>query len=224
MKKICVTSVVSLLIAFVLVFAGCEQPVTAGLNNGGSVAVEETGAAGQDNTSGEVTSGEGSTTVVEVETGDGDVSVEVDTGDASVEVDTGDGQGSAIVVVDPVDPPNVTVEIIREIIIVDEKGNEGPFEINDWGDSPKLTLKAVWKDKPTDVVTDAVWSADSPDYSLQDNKDGTCTLTGIHGRHGVTGYWKTSSLSVSSNLGHSNETCEINYFAASAATDVFIDE
>ena len=45
MKKICVTSVVSLLIAFVLVFAGCEQPVTAGLNNGGSVAVEETGAA-----------------------------------------------------------------------------------------------------------------------------------------------------------------------------------
>ena len=35
MKKICVTSVVSLLIAFVLVFAGCEQPVTAGLNNGG---------------------------------------------------------------------------------------------------------------------------------------------------------------------------------------------
>ena len=42
MKKICVTSVVSLLIAFVLVFAGCEQPVT-----------------GQDNTSGEVTAGEG---------------------------------------------------------------------------------------------------------------------------------------------------------------------
>ena len=201
--------------------------VTSG--EGSTTVVEgETGdgnaVTGEDNTSGEVTSGEDSTTVVEVETGDGDVSVEVDTGDASVEVDTGDGQGSAIVVVDPVDPPNVTVEIIREIIIVDEKGNEGPFEINDWGDSPKLTLKAVWKDKPTDVVTDAVWSADSPDYSLQDNKDGTCTLTGIHGRHGVTGYWKTSSLSVSSNLGHSNETCEINYFAASAATDVFIDE
>ena len=37
MKKVCVTSVVSLLLVFLLVFAGCEQPVTAGLNNGGSV-------------------------------------------------------------------------------------------------------------------------------------------------------------------------------------------
>lgn len=223
MKKICVTSVVSLLIAFVLVFAGCEQPVTAGLNNGGSVAVEETGAAGEDNTSGEVTSGEDSTTVVEVETGDGDVSVEVDTGDASVEVDTGDGQGSAIVVVDPVYPPNVTVEIIREIIIVDEKGQEGPFEINDYGDRPQLTLKAVWKDEPTDVVTDAVWSTDSPDYSLQDNKDGTCTLTGILGGKK---YWyrNTSSLSVSSEIGHSNTTCEINYFSTVNPNDSFIDE
>lgn len=192
MKKICVTSVVSLLIAFVLVFAGCEQPVTAGLNNGGSVAVEETGAAGEGTT----------------ETGGGN---------ASVEVDTGDGQGSAIVVVDPVYPPNVTVEIIREIIIVDEKGHEGPFEINDCGDRPQLTLKAVWKDKPTDVVTDAVWSTDSPDYSLQDNKDGTCTLTGIHGRASNKDYWGTSSLGVSSKIGHSNTTCEINYLAAGPA-------
>lgn len=221
MKKICVTSVVSLLIAFVLVFAGCEQPVTAGLNNGGSVAVEETGAAGEDNTSGEVTSGEDSTTVVEVETGDG--TTETGGGNASVEVDTGDGQGSAIVVVDPVYPPNVTVEIIREIIIVDEKGHEGPFEIKDCGDRPQLTLKAVWKDKPTDVVTDAVWSTDSPDYSLQDNKDGTCTLTGIYGIS-LTGYWKTSSLSVSSKVGHSNTTCEINYSAGRPVTDVFVDE
>lgn len=223
MKKICVTSVVSLLIAFVLVFAGCEQPVSAGLNNGGSVAVEETGdgnaVTGQDNTSGEVTSGEGSTTVVEGETGDG--TTETGGGNASVEVDTGDGQGSAIVVVDPVYPPNVTVEIIREIIIVDEKGHEGPFEINDCGDRPQLTLKAVWKDKPTDVVTDAVWSKDSSKYSLQDNKDGTCTLTGIYGTS-FSGYWETSSLSVSSEIGHSNTTCEINYYGAIIPVDPFL--
>ena len=216
MKKICVTSVVSLLLFFLLVFAGCEQPVSAGLKDDGSVTVEENAVTGEDNTSGEVTSGEGSTTVVEVETGDGDV---------SVEVDTGDGQGSAIVVVDPVDPPNVTVEIIREIIIVDEKGHEGPFEIKDDGDRPQLTLKAVWKDKPTDVVTDAVWSTDSSDYSLQDNKDGTCTLTGIHGKtYNVLGYWETSSLSVSSNLGNFTETCEINYLAFPYGSDPFIDE
>lgn len=203
MKKICVTSVVSLLIAFVLVFAGCEQPVTAGLNNGGSVAVEETGAA------------------VEGETGDG--TTETGSGVVSVEVDTGDDDVIVSVVVDPVYPPNVTVEIIREIIIVDEKGHEGPFEIKDYGDRPQLTLKAVWKDKPTDVVTDAVWSTDSPDYSLQDNKDGTCTLTGILGGEKYR-YWNTSSLSVSSKVGHSNTTCKINYFAGRPATDVFVDE
>ena len=78
MKKICVTSVVSLLIAFVLVFAGCEQPATAGLNNGGSVAVEETGAAVEGET------GDGTT-----ETGSGVVSVEVDTGDDDVIVSVG---------------------------------------------------------------------------------------------------------------------------------------
>ena len=86
MKKICVTSVVSLLIAFVLVFAGCEQPVTAGLNNGGSVAVEETGAAGEGTT----------------ETGSGVVSVEVDTGDDDVIV--------SVVVVEP-DDPFTTVKV-----------------------------------------------------------------------------------------------------------------
>lgn len=215
MKKVCVTSVVSLLLVFLLVFAGCEQPVSAGLKDDGSVMVEGNAGTGQDNTSGEVTAGEGSTTVVEGETGDG--TTETGGGNASVEVDTGDGQGSAIVVVDPVYPPNVTVEIIREIIIVDEKGHEGPFEINDCGDRPQLTLKAVWKDKPTDVVTDAVWSTDSPDYSLQDNKDGTCTLTGIHGRASNKDYWGTSSLGVSSKIGHSNTTCEINYLAAGPA-------
>ena len=86
MKKICVTSVVSLLIAFVLVFAGCEQPVTAGLNNGGSVAVEETGAAGEGTT----------------ETGSGVVSVEVDTG--------GDDVIVSVVVVEP-DAPFTTVKV-----------------------------------------------------------------------------------------------------------------
>ena len=71
MKKVCVTSVVSLLLVFLLVFAGCEQPVSAGLKDDGSVTVEGNAVTGEDNTSGEVTSGEGSTTAVEGETGDG---------------------------------------------------------------------------------------------------------------------------------------------------------
>ena len=140
MKKICVTSVVSLLIAFVLVFAGCEQPVTAGLNNGGSVAVEETGAAGEDNTSGEVTAGEGSTTAVEGETGDG--TTETGSGVVSVEVDTGDDDVIVSVeVVEPDDPPVVIVDPALELRIVDLDGREGPFTV-DYEDNPRITLKA----------------------------------------------------------------------------------
>ena len=101
MKKVCVTSVVSLLLVFLLVFAGCEQPVSAGLKDDGSVTVEGNAVTGQDNTSGEVTSGEGSTTAVEGETGDGNAvtgqdntSGEVTSGEGSttvVEGETGDG-------------------------------------------------------------------------------------------------------------------------------------
>ena len=156
MKKICVTSVVSLLIAFVLVFAGCEQPVTAGLNNGGSVAVEETGAAGQDNTSGEVTAGEGSTTntsgevtagegsttAVEGETGDG--TTETGSGVVSVEVDTGDDDVIvSVVVVEPDDPSVEIVDVdpALELRIVDLEGREGPFTV-DYEANPRITLKA----------------------------------------------------------------------------------
>ena len=105
MKKVCVTSVVSLLLVFLLVFAGCEQPVTAGLNNGGSVAVEETGAAVEGET------GDGTT-----ETGSGVVSVEVDTGDDDVIV--------SVEVVEPDDPPVVIVDPALELRIVDLDGRD----------------------------------------------------------------------------------------------------
>ena len=47
MKKVCVTSVVSLLLVFLLVFAGCEQPVSAGLKDDGSVTVEGNAVTGE---------------------------------------------------------------------------------------------------------------------------------------------------------------------------------
>lgn len=220
MKKICVTSVVSLLIAFVLVFAGCEQPVTAGLNNGGSVAVEETGAAGEDNTSGEVTAGEGSTTAVEGETGDGTtetgsdvVSVEVDTGDDDVIV--------SVVVVEPDDPSVESVDPALELSIVDLDGKEGPFTV-DYEDNPSIILKAVVKGGDGTTITDAVWKTDGTTaYSLQNNGDGTCTLTAQRGGNLIHDYYDTFTLSVSS--GNDSGSCIIHYHADTLATDGFID-
>lgn len=222
MKKICVTSVVSLLIAFVLVFAGCEQPVTAGLNNGGSVAVEETGAARQDNTSGEVTSGEDSTTAVEGETGDG--TTETGSGVVSVEVDTGDDDVIvSVVVVEPDDPSveSVDVDPALELRIVDLDGREGPFTV-DYEDNPRITLKAVVKGGDGTTITDAVWKTDGTTaYSLQNNGDGTCTLTAQSRGYVSKNYDDTFTLSVSS--GNDSGSCTIHYHADTIATDGFID-
>ena len=203
MKKICVTSVVSLLIAFVLVFAGCEQPVTAGLNNGGSVAVEETGAAGED-----------STTAVEGETGSGVVSVEVDTGDDDVIV--------SVVVVEPDDPSveSVDVDPALELCIVDLDGREGPFTV-DYEDNPRITLKAVVKGGDGTTITDAVWKTDGTiAYSLQNNGDGTCTLTAQR-RFVYADYDDTFTLSVSS--GNDSGSCTIHYHADMTDKTGFID-
>lgn len=211
MEKICVTSVVSLLIAFVLVFAGCEQPVTAGLNNGGSVAVEETGAAGQDNTSGEVTSGEGSTTAVEGETGDG--TTETGSGVVSVEKDTGDDDVIvSVVVVEPDDPSveSVDVDPALELRIVDLDGREGPFTV-DYEDNPRITLKAVVKGGDGTTITDAVWKTDGTAYSLQNNGDGTCTLIARERGFVYGDYYDTFTLSVSS--GNDSGSCTIHYHA-----------
>lgn len=204
MKKICVTSVVSLLIAFVLVFAGCEQPVTAGLNNGGSVAVEETGAAVEGET------GDGTT-----ETGSGVVSVEVDTGDDDVIV--------SVVVVEPDDPSGEIVDVdpALELCIVDLDGREGPFTV-DYDDNPSITLKAVVKGGDGTTITDAVWKTDGTiAYSLRNNEDGTCTLTAQ--KHGLmyNDYYGTFTLSVSS--GNDSGSCTIHYHADMIATDGFID-
>ena len=204
MKKICVTSVVSLLIAFVLVFAGCEQPVTAGLNNGGSVAVEETGAAVEGET------GDGTT-----ETGSGVVSVEVDTGDDDVIV--------SVVVVEPDDPSveSVDVDPALELRIVDLDEREGPFTV-DYEDNPRITLKAVLKGGDGTTITDAVWKTDGTTaYSLQNNGDGTCTLTAQKRGFVYGDYYDTFTLSVSS--GNDSGSCTIHYHADTIATDGFID-
>lgn len=204
MKKICVTSVVSLLIAFVLVFAGCEQPVTAGLNNGGSVAVEETGAAVEGET------GDGTT-----ETGSGVVSVEVDTGDDDVIV--------SVVVVEPDAPSVVSVDVdpALELRIVDLDGREGPFTV-DYEDNPTITLKAVVKGGDGTTITDAVWKTDGTTaYSLQNNGDGTCTLTAQRRGSRYNDYYGTFTLSVSS--GNDSGSCTIHYHADKTATDGFID-
>lgn len=202
MKKICVTSVVSLLIAFVLVFAGCEQPVTAGLNNGGSVAVEETGAAVEGET------GDGTT-----ETGSGVVSVEVDTGDDDVIV--------SVVVVEPDDPSAESVDPALELSIVDLYGRKGPFTV-DYDDNPSITLKAVVKGGDGTTITDAVWETDGTTaYSLQKNEDGTCTLIARKRGYVSQDYDGTFTLSVSS--GNDSGSCTIHYHADTIATDGFID-
>ena len=202
MKKICVTSVVSLLIAFVLVFAGCEQPVTAGLNNGGSVAVEETGAAVEGET------GDGTT-----ETGSGVVSVEVDTGDDDVIV--------SVEVVEPDDPPVVIVDPALELRIVDLDGKEGPFTV-DYEDNPRITLKAVVKGGDGTTITDAVWETDGTiAYSLQNNGDGTCTLTARSKGFVYADYDDTFTLSVSS--GNDSGSCTIHYHADITDKAGFID-
>lgn len=204
MKKICVTSVVSLLIAFVLVFAGCEQPATAGLNNGGSVAVEETGAAVEGET------GDGTT-----ETGSGVVSVEVDTGDDDVIV--------SVVVVEPDDPSveSVDVDPALELRIVDLEGREGPFTV-DYEANPRITLKAVVKGGDGTTITDAVWKTDDTTaYSLQNNGDGTCTLTAQRRGSTFSAYDGVFTLSVSS--GNDSGSCTIHYNADPTATDGFID-
>lgn len=203
MKKICVTSVVSLLIAFVLVFAGCEQPVTAGLNNGGSVAVEETGAAVEGET------GDGTT-----ETGSGVVSVEKDTGDDDVIV--------SVVVVEPDDPSveSVDVDPALELSIVNLDGKEGPFTV-DYEDNPRITLKAVVKGGDGTTITDAVWKTDGTAYSLQNNGDGTCTLIAQKRGFVSVDYDGTFTLSVSS--GNDSGSCTIHYHADTLATDGFID-
>lgn len=201
MKKICVTSVVSLLIAFVLVFAGCEQPVTAGLNNGGSVAVEETGAAVEGET------GDGTT-----ETGSGVVSVEVDTGDDDVIV--------SVVVVEPDDPSVESVDPALELRIVDLDGREGPFTV-DYEDNPSITLKAVVKGGDGTTITDAVWKTDGTAYSLRNNGDGTCTLTARERGFVYGDYYDTFTLSVSS--GNDSGSCTIHYHADITDKSGFID-
>ena len=200
MKKICVTSVVSLLIAFVLVFAGCEQPVTAGLNNGGSV----------------------STTAVEGETGDG--TTETGSGVVSVEVDTGDDDVIvSVVVVEPDDPSVEIVDVdpALELCIVDLEGREGPFSM-DYEANPRITLKAVVKGGDGTTITDAVWKTDGTTaYSLQNNGDGTCTLTAQSRGYVSKNYDDTFTLSVSS--GNDSGSCTIHYHADTIATDGFID-
>lgn len=222
MKKICVTSVVSLLIAFVLVFAGCEQPVTAGLKDDGSVMVEGNAGTGQDNTSGEVTSGEGSTTVVEGETGDG--TTETGSGVVSVEVDTGDDDVIvSVVVVEPDDPSVESVDLdpALELRIVDLDGREGPFTV-DYEDNPRITLKAVVKDGDATTITDAVWETDGTTaYSLQNNGDGTCTLTARKRGFVYDDYDDTFTLSVSS--GNDSGSCTIHYHADITDKTGFID-
>ena len=185
-----------------LVFAGCEQPVTAGLNNGGSVAVEETGAAVEGET------GDGTT-----ETGSGVVSVEVDTGDDDVIV--------SVEVVEPDDPPVVIVDPALELRIVDLDGREGPFTV-DYEDNRWITLKAVLKGGDGTTITDAVWKTDGTTaYSLQNNGDGTCTLTAQKRGFVYGDYDDTFTLSVSS--GNDSGSCTIHYHADTLATDWFID-
>ena len=188
MKKICVTSVVSLLIAFVLVFAGCEQPepATAGLNNGG----------GDD--------GDNVSAVVDVGDDGDNVSAVVDVGDDGDNV-------SAVVDVKPDDPPVVVVIIHHELSIVDSNGNEGPFWMDYYN---PITLKAV--DKNSGIVsTDVIWkaekktigSSDIP-FSLQDNGDGTCTLIGFR-EFGSVGGCENFIITVSDDK--TNTSCEIGY-------------
>ena len=251
MKKVCVTSVVSLLLVFLLVFAGCEQPVSAGLKDDGSVTVEGNAVTGEDNTSGEVTSGEDSTTVVEGETGDGNAvtgqdntsgevtsgegsttAVEGETGDGttetgsgvvSVEVDTGDDDVIvSVVVVEPDDPSveSVDVDPALELRIVDLDGREGPFTV-DYEDNPRITLKAVVKGGDGTTITDAVWKTDGTTAcSLQNNGDGTCTLTAQE-RLVYADYDDTFTLSVSS--GNDSGSCTIHYHADIADKSGFID-
>ena len=250
MKKVCVTSVVSLLLVFLLVFAGCEQPVSAGLKDDGSVTVEGNAVTGEDNTSGEVTSGKGSTTAVEGETGDGNAvtgqdntsgevtvgedsttAVEGETGDGttetgsgvvSVEVDTGDDDVIvSVVVVEPDDPSVESVDPALELRIVDLDGREGPFTV-DYEDNPRITLKAVVKGGDGTTITDAVWKTDGTTaYSLQNNGDGTCTLTARKRGSRYDDYYGTFTLSVSS--GNDSGSCTIHYHADETATDGFID-
>lgn len=221
MKKVCVTSVVSLLLVFLLVFAGCEQPVSAGLKDDGSVTVEGNAVTGEDNTSGEVTSGEGSTTAVEGETGDG--TTETGSGVVSVEVDTGDDDVIvSVVVVEPDDPSveSVDVDPALELCIVDLDGREGPFTV-DYEDNPRITLKAVVKGGDGTTITDAVWKTDGTiAYSLQNNGDGTCTLTAQR-RFVYADYDDTFTLSVSS--GNDSGSCTIHYHADMTDKTGFID-
>ena len=166
--------------------------------------MEETGAAGED-----------STTAVEGETGSGVVSVEVDTGDDDVIV--------SVVVVEPDDPSveSVDVDPALELRIVDLDGREGPFTV-DYEDNPSITLKAVVKGGDGTTITDAVWKTDGTiAYSLQNNGDGTCTLTAQ--KHGLmyNDYYGTFTLSVSS--GNDSGSCTIHYHADMMATDGFID-
>ena len=207
MKKICVTSVVSLLIAFVLVFAGCEQPATAGLNNGG----------GDD--------GDNVSAVVDVGDDGDNVSAVVDVGDdgdnVSAVVDVGDDDVIVSVeVVEPDDPQVVIVDPALELRIVDLDGREGPFTV-DYDDNPSITLKAVLKGGDGTTITDAVWKTDGTTaYSLQNNGNGTCTLT-AQKRLVYADYNDTFTLSVSS--GNDSGSCTIHYHADIADKSGFID-
>ena len=60
---------------------------------------------------------------------------------------------------------------------MDLDGKEGPFTV-DYEANPRITLKAVVKGGDGTTITDAVWKTDGTiAYSLQNNGDGTCTLT-----------------------------------------------
>lgn len=252
MKKICVTSVVSLLIAFVLVFAGCEQPVTAGLNNGGSVAVEETGAAGQDNTSGEVTAGEGSTTAVEGETGDGNAVtgqdntsgevtsgegsttvVEGETGDGttetgsgvvSVEKDTGDDDVIvSVVVVEPDDPSVESVDVDPALeLSIVNLDGKEGPFTVDYEDNPSITLKAVVKGGDGTTITDAVWETDGT-IAYSLQNNGDGTCTLIAQKRGFVSVDYDGTFTLSVSSGNDSGSCTIHYHADTIATDGFID-
>ena len=104
---------------------------------------------------------------------------------------------------------------------MDLDGREGPFTV-DYEDNPRITLKAVVKGGDGTTITDAVWKTDGTiAYSLQNNGDGTCTLTAQKRGGLVYDYYGTFTLSVSS--GNDSGSCTIHYHADMTDKTGFID-
>ena len=104
---------------------------------------------------------------------------------------------------------------------MDLDGKEGPFTV-DYEANPRITLKAVVKGGDGTTITDAVWKTDGTiAYSLQNNGDGTCTLTAQRRGSTFSAYDGVFTLSVSS--GNDSGSCTIHYNADPTATDGFID-